>query len=185
LESGFSQSYRFIIKNNHPGICAQFSFSPSVYFPRKSASLRRPLVAAFCIGFYLIPLTYPAMKSVQPQRRWSLLLLASILGTAAVPFRTYLVNIGVLNSLLSFAFRWPVAGLAAFASIAILITYNTIALGMLLWENRQNALRCPPLIFALLTVLFFVGEQLGVGGNIPFYDRYVLWTLKPPQHSLT
>jgi hypothetical protein len=134
----------------------------------------RPLVAAFCTGFYLIPLTYPAMKSVQSKRRWRVLLLAVIIGTAAVPFRTYLVNIGVLNSLLNFTFRLPAAGIVAFASIAILITYNALTLGMLLWEKRRGVLRCPPVIFALLTVLSFVGEQLGVGGNIPFYDRYVL-----------
>jgi hypothetical protein len=29
-------------------------------------------------------------------------------------------------------------------------------------------------VFALLFVFFFIAEQVGVGGNIPFYDRYVL-----------
>jgi len=92
----------------------------------------------------------------------------------AVPFRTDLVGIGVLHSLLRFAFRLPAAGILAFGSIAILVAYNAIMLGLLLWEKRQDVLGCPPVIFALLTVLFFVGEQFGVGGNIPFYDRYIL-----------
>jgi hypothetical protein len=26
----------------------------------------------------------------------------------------------------------------------------------------------------LFVVLFFIAEQIGVGGNLPFYDRYVL-----------
>ena len=32
----------------------------------------------------------------------------------------------------------------------------------------------PCLLFALLTAVFFVVEQLGVGGNLPLYDRYLL-----------
>jgi len=29
-------------------------------------------------------------------------------------------------------------------------------------------------MFSILTVGFFIAEQFGVGGNIPFYDRYML-----------
>jgi hypothetical protein len=28
--------------------------------------------------------------------------------------------------------------------------------------------------YALLAILLFIAEQFGVGGNVPFYDRYVL-----------
>jgi len=155
-----------------PGIATGTSYK--MYHAGVGLNFLRPLVAAFSTGFYLIPLTFPVMRCVQSGRRWRVLLVAAIIGTAAVPFRTYLVNIGVLHSLLQFAFRLPAAGIVAFGCIAILITYNAIALGLLLWEKRQDLLRCPPVIFALLTVLFFVGEQFGVGGNVPFYDRYVL-----------
>jgi hypothetical protein len=155
-----------------PGMATGTSYE--IYHAGMGLNFLRPLVAAFCTGFYLIPLTFPVMKCVQSGLRWRVLLVAAIIGTAAVPFRTYLVNIGVLHSLLQFAFRLPAAGIVAFGCIAILITYNAIALSLLLWEKRQDVLRCPPVIFALLTVLFFVGEQFGVGGNIPFYDRYIL-----------
>ena len=155
-----------------PGIASGTSYE--MYHAGVGLNLLRPLIAAFCTGFYLIPLTFPVMKCMQPGRWWRVLLAAAIIGTAAVPFRTYLVNIGVLHSILSYTFRLPAAGIVAFGSIAILITYNAIAVGLLLWEKRQDLLRCPPAIFALLAVLFFVGEQFGVGGNVPFYDRYVL-----------
>jgi hypothetical protein len=155
-----------------PGIATGTSYEN--YHASVGLNFLRPLVAAFCTGFYLLPLTFPALKCVQSGRRWRVLLVAAIIGTAAVPFRTYLVNIGVLHSLLEFAFRFPAAGIVVFGSIAILITYNAIALGLLLWEKKHDMLRCPPVIFAILTVLFFVGEQFGVGGNVPFYDRYEL-----------
>src|SRR5208283_872315 len=155
-----------------PGIATGTSYE--MYHASAGLNFLRPLVAAFCTGFYLLPLTIPALKCVQSGRRWRVLLVAAIIGIAAVPFRTYLVNIGVLHSLLKFTFRLPAAGIVAFGSIAILITYNAIALGLLMWEKRQDVLRCPPVIFALLTILFFVAEQFGVGGNVPFYDRYVL-----------
>jgi len=155
-----------------PGIATGTSYEN--YHAGVGVNLLRPLVAAFCTGFYLIPLTFPVMKCMQPGRRWRVLLVAAIIGTAAIPFRSYLVNIGVLHSLLGYAFRLPAVGIVVFGSIAILITYNAIAVGLLLWEKRQDLLNCPPAIFALLTVFFFVGEQFGVGGNFPFYDRYVL-----------
>jgi hypothetical protein len=30
------------------------------------------------------------------------------------------------------------------------------------------------LTFAVLTVVLFIVEQMGVGGNVPLYDRYLL-----------
>jgi len=51
---------------------------------------------------------------------------------------------------------------------------NAIIIGLLLWEKRDILTSCPPLLFALLTGAFFVVEQLGVGGNLPLYDRYLL-----------
>jgi len=155
-----------------PGIATGTSYKN--YHAGVGLNFLRPLAAAFRTGFYLIPLTFPVMKCVRSGRRWRVLLVAAIIGTVAVPFRTDLVGIGVLHSLLRFAFRLPAAGILAFGSIAILVAYNAIMLGLLLWEKRQDVLGCPPVIFALLTVLFFVGEQFGVGGNIPFYDRYIL-----------
>ncbi len=49
-----------------------------------------------------------------------------------------------------------------------------MALGMALWEQRKLLSSSPTVTFALLAIIFFIGEQFGVGGNIPFYDRYVL-----------
>jgi hypothetical protein len=147
-------------------------------YPRFHAGLGlnflKPLVAAFCTGFYLIPFTFPAMKCIHSGRRWKALLAAAMIGVAAVPFRIDLVNLGILHAVLKFASRAPAAGIAAFLVIAILIAYNAIAVSLLLWDKRQEVLRRPAVLFALLTVLFFVMEQLGVGGNIPFYDRYIL-----------
>jgi len=55
-----------------------------------------------------------------------------------------------------------------------LTVYNAIVIGLLVWQKRHTVLSCPPAIFALLTVAFFIVEQLGVGGNVPLYDRYLL-----------
>ena len=55
---------------------------------------------------------------------------------------------------------------------ATVTIYNGIASGLLLWEQQAVVLSYPPM--ALLTVVFFIVEQFGVGGNIPLYDRYLL-----------
>jgi hypothetical protein len=55
-----------------------------------------------------------------------------------------------------------------------LTVYNAVVIGLFVRDRRDSVLSCPPLIFAVLKVVFFTVEQLGVGGNVPFYDRYVL-----------
>lgn len=155
-----------------PSMAAGTSYE--MYHAAMGLNFLRPIVASFCIGFYLIPLTFPAMGRLQSGRRWRALLAAVLIGIMAVPFRAYIVDIGVLHSVIETVSRSPAGGTVAFGFIAILIVYNAIAFGLLVWEKRGVVLESPPIIFALLTTLFYVGEQLGVGGNIPFYDRYVL-----------
>jgi hypothetical protein len=146
-------------KNHHAGIAVNFL---------------RPVVASFCTGFYLIPLTFPAMKRLHARFGWLALLCASIIGIAAIPFRVQLTNIGVIQSMINAASRLPAGGTLAFGFIVLLNVYNAIAFGLLVWEKRSVLLECPPLLLSLLVLLFYVGEQLAVGGTIPFYDRYVL-----------
>jgi len=155
-----------------PSMAAGTSYEK--YHAAVGLNFLRPVVASFCIGFYLVPLTFPAIGRLQSGRRWRVLLAASLIGIVAVPFRAYLVDIGVLHSIIETMSRLPAGGMVTFGFIAILIIYNAIAFGLLVWEERRVVLKSPPIIFALLTVLFYVGEQLGVGGDIPFYDRYVL-----------
>ena len=52
--------------------------------------------------------------------------------------------------------------------------YNFVAVGMLFWEQRTILFSCPTVVFSMLAIVFLVAEQLGVQGNIPFYDRYVI-----------
>jgi len=58
--------------------------------------------------------------------------------------------------------------------VGFIAVYNIWALGELIWEQRSLIEASAPLVFALLAIIFFICEQFGVGGNIPFYDRYVL-----------
>jgi hypothetical protein len=61
-----------------------------------------------------------------------------------------------------------------FASVAFVALYNAVSVCLFLWEQRKTLSSCAPALFALLVIVFFVAEQIGVGGNLPFYDRYVL-----------
>ena len=155
-----------------PGIATGTSYQ--MYHAGLGLNFSRPLIAGFCVGFYLLLLTFPTMWSVPSGRKLPALAMATIIGIVSVPFRDRLVDIGVLHSLIEKASRSHALGAVVFGLIATLIAYNAIAVGLLIWEKRQVVLTCVPLIFALLTILFFVAEQLVVGGNIPFYDRYVL-----------
>jgi len=84
------------------------------------------------------------------------------------------VNPGPLHSLLEVASRIPVAAGLLFWMIASVTAYNFIVVCSLVWSERSTLRACAPAAFAVLVVLFFIAEQVGVGGNIPFYDRYML-----------
>ena len=102
------------------------------------------------------------------------LLFASLGGIVAACLRSSLLQPGPLHALVRAASRLPAGDFILFGLIAGLTIYNAIAMGLLLWEKRDIVMSCPPLLFALLTAVFFVVEQLGVGGNLPLYDRYLL-----------
>lgn len=134
----------------------------------------RPIVASFYSCFYLVPLTFPILWRMRPAPRWSALLFASLGGIVAACLRSSLLQPGPLRALVRTASRLPAGDFILFGLIAGLTIYNAITIGLLLREKRDILTSCPPLLFALLTGAFFVMEQLGVGGNLPLYDRYLL-----------
>jgi len=134
----------------------------------------RPMVASFYSCLYLAPLTFPVLWRMQNGPRWPALLFASLGGIVAACLKSSLLQPGPLHALVRTASRLPAGDFILFGLIAGLTIYNAIAMGLLLWEQRDILLCCPPLLFALLVGAFFVVEQLGVGGNLPLYDRYLL-----------
>jgi hypothetical protein len=137
-------------------------------------NLFRPIVAAFYSCFYLVPLTFPAVWRVRPRARWLALLAAAIAGIVAAYLEPWLLQPGPLRACIWMGARLPRGDFVLLGCIAALTVYNAVVIGLFLRDRRDSVLSCPPLIFAVLTLVFFIVEQLGVGGNVPFYDRYVL-----------
>ncbi|HXZ12698.1 MAG TPA: phospholipid carrier-dependent glycosyltransferase [Candidatus Sulfotelmatobacter sp.] len=137
-------------------------------------NLSRPVITAFYCGLYLVPLTFRGMFQLKGRARWVGLSVAFVGGIAAAHFGSAFLQPGPVRSAAWAASRVP-GGEGVFLGLMGAVTiYNAIALGRLLWAERNVVISTPPFLFALLTSLFFIGEQMGVGGNIPLYDRYVL-----------
>jgi hypothetical protein len=156
-----------------PGMATGTSYQ-MMWKARLGLNFSRPIISAFYTAFYLVPFTFPAMLRLKSTQRWQAMLVASLGGIVAADFMTSLLQPGPLRSLVQAASRVPYWGIALFGLIAVVTIFNAIALGQLLWEQRAIVLSSPPIAFALLTIIFFIGEQFGVGGNIPLYDRYLL-----------
>jgi hypothetical protein len=137
-------------------------------------NLFRPIVVTFYSAVYLLPLTFPAMSRMEGPRRRMAILFAVLGGTLVTIFSSLFLQPGPLNSFVQFASRLPCGRIALFAVISIVALYNAACVSILLWEQRQTISSCAPAVFALLVIVFFIAEQFGVGGNLPFYDRYVL-----------
>jgi hypothetical protein len=134
----------------------------------------RPLTAIFAIAAWLIPLTFPAMWHVRSVKRFIALCAALAAGVTAAHFRDSLVQPGPLHSLQKMASGVPHGEFLAIAGLGAAALYNSVAVAMLLIRNHSEIARVPAVVFSLFVLLFFVLEQFGIGGNIPFYDRYVL-----------
>jgi len=137
-------------------------------------NLWRPFVAIFYITIYLIPLTFPAIPLLPSRFRRGALLCAVLVGTAAGLFHSSLLQPGPLQSLTHFGGKLPGGEFILVSLFAVAATYNAIALGSLILEKRATVFSSDHVIFAFLVVMFFIAEQIGVGGNIPFYELYVL-----------
>jgi hypothetical protein len=137
-------------------------------------NLRRPIVTAFYIALYSLPWTFPAMLRLRPEQRWRALLVAVLGGLGAIHFISTLLQPGPFNSLIGTLSQSPRGQSLFFGSIVGVTIYNFVAVGLLLWEQRIILFSCPPVVFSILAIVFFVAEQFGVQGNIPFYDRYVI-----------
>jgi hypothetical protein len=137
-------------------------------------SFLRPGVAVFYTLLYFVPFTFPAMLRLRPAQSWPALVAALLGGISAAFFGLHFLQPGPFASMVHALGRAPAAGSVFLCVVAAVTIYNAVALGVLLFEQRAIFFACPPAAFALLAVLFFVGEQAGVRGNIPFYDRYIL-----------
>ena len=155
-----------------PGMATGTSYP--MWTARIGFGLLRPIIAAFYAAFYLLPLTFPAMAYVKTSNRWRAISAALAGGAAAGYFSDSILQWGPLRTAVHFLGRGITVQSVLFGLIAAVTIYNAIAVALLLWDKRSALLACPPAVFALLTVVFFVAEQLGVGGNIPLYDRYLL-----------
>jgi hypothetical protein len=137
-------------------------------------NLTRPMIAALRVAVYFVPFTFPLAMRLKPPYRWRVLAIAVVGGFAAGFWTESLLQPGPLNTIVGVASRLFHSRPLPFGLIAAVAIYNAIALGVAMWEERRLVWSSPLIAFSLLAILFFVGEQIGVGGNIPFYDRYVL-----------
>lgn len=156
-----------------PGIESGTSYN-MMYKASAGVNPLRPFIAALRLAVYLVPFTFPLIAKVKPRLRLPILAFAALGGIAAGHWTESLLQPGPLHSFVGGLGRTPIGREIVFGTIAALAIYNAIAFAIALWEQRTSLLSSPSAAFSLLAIAFFVSEQLAVGGNIPFYDRYVL-----------
>jgi hypothetical protein len=155
-----------------PGIATGASYAN--YHAGVGLTWFRPIVVFLFVAVYLVPFSFQAMWEVPFKRRlW--VAVASLLGGLATAYcRDLFLTLGILHTFVTAASRIRGGGALLFWLISSVAIYNAIAVSLLVWRERSRLCSCPPVIFALFAIVFFIAEQVGVGGNIPFYDRYVL-----------
>jgi len=137
-------------------------------------NLFRPIIAGFYLALYVFPLTFPAIGLLQAKRRAIAAAVAAGSAVLLAPARDTILQWGPLRSLLDPLHRLPGAEPLAFAAIVALLALNIVAVTWRLWDRRASLSSVPLPLFSGLFLTAFVAEQVGVGGNIQFYERYVV-----------
>jgi hypothetical protein len=132
----------------------------------------RPLIVAFYILVYLLPFTFPAISSLKRSLRSCVLFIAILCGLTVNHFSELFLQPGPLNRIIQAGARIPHGSGVFLVLVTAAASYNGLAVLFSFWNRRQRLMSCMPVAFSLLVVAFFVLEQLGVGGNVPFFDRY-------------
>ena len=156
-----------------PGMVTGSSYN-NAWRSTVAVNLTRPLVAAFYILLYLLPLTFPAIRSLSKIQRVLACLFALLSAVLLLPLKDVILQPGPLQTALQGVRRIQGAEPIAFGAVTALIVFNAVAVACLVWKRRLIIRSEVPVLFAICLIVFFVLEQTGVGGNIPFYDRYVL-----------
>lgn len=155
-----------------PGMAAGTSYG--TVFSKVGPNPFRPALAIFYIVIYLLPLSFPAMFCPAFTQRRRAAVIAALGGVGAALSASFLLQPGPLKTFIGFVGREPVGERLVLGLITAVAIYNAIGLGYLTWQKRAAVKSCPPVVFAMLVLVFFVGEQVGVSGNLPFYEIYIL-----------
>jgi len=137
-------------------------------------NLTRPMIATLYIAVYLLPFTFPVPMHARFVKRLVTICGAAAAGATAAYFRDNVLQPGPLHSLEEMASHFWRGQFLVVAVLTALASYNGVTFVMLVWRRRASVLENPVVLFSLFVLVFFVIEQLGIGGNIPFYDRYIM-----------
>lgn len=164
-----------------PGMRSGASYSGT--YAGIGISLMRPLSTALYLGQLLI---FPLVLRKRPPREWLSLIVASgILGVAIALLTDHQVlwcdnqgegaGCGPVTQL--YAFALSKGALAGFGFTAISAAAGIFGLAAMVlhcvraWKATQPDMLT---LFSALLVAAFIAEQAFIGGNIPFYERYLL-----------
>jgi hypothetical protein len=155
-----------------PNIVAGVSYTK--WSSKVGVNLIRPLIAAFYVGLCFPPLTISEAVRDRLATRKQVWALAVVGGIAMALVGAGFVQPGPLRTLLRFGDRFPHGANILLAVVAAITIYNFTLFADSAWERRGELIRNPAVVLSILVIVFFILEQVGVGGNIPFYDLYVL-----------
>jgi hypothetical protein len=136
----------------------------------------RPFVAAFYTLLYLFPLTFTAIRTLSRIQGVLAGLFAVMAAALLSPLRNAILQPGPLQTAVYSLHQIQGAESIAFGAITALIVFNGTAVAYVVWARRSiiGSDSGGPVLFSIYLIIFFALEQIGIGGNIPFYDRYVL-----------
>jgi hypothetical protein len=133
----------------------------------------RPLTALFYMLVYLVPVTFPVIFRLDSHRRIHAVVVGFAGAAVICVYGRMLLQWGPIRSAVILADNKSYVPDLLLALIGFIISINLMCLAIYLKDVRPHR-RNAYVEFSALALLFFALEQVGVGGNIPFYERYVL-----------
>lgn len=138
-------------------------------------SISRPVIVLFYITVYFLPYTTGLWLREKTRLSKGTFLFILIGALAIGYFGPTLLQEGPLNTIMAgLGTVLPYLDRIALTIIGGLSLYNAALMIRLITQQRTQLFASPPFLFSLLFLMFFIAENIAVGGNINFYERYVL-----------
>jgi len=132
----------------------------------------RPLPAVFYLAVYMCPLSFPLVASLQRRQLWCATMFAVSVFIAVMATSPDILQWGPIKSgieAIGARSGYQRVLLAALTAVVAFNAWGVTDASIIEWKRLG-----PLCSFSIFFLLFFVIEQVGVGGNIQFYERYTL-----------
>lgn len=137
-------------------------------------NLSGPGIALFYLALYLVPFTFPALFRLHSREHLGSAIISAFATMTYFFVDPQILQPGPLDMFTRSFGNFFFSPRTVLAGIVFLVAYNFCAVTIVSSQRWNSLVSNRYVTFSILFLLFFLIEQIGVGGDTQFFERYML-----------